>query len=163
MYRVRCPVAYVSPKHSRTHSSGLTGCAKAARCTEIFAALSSADGYCSLRREIGSDPVVCDICVWDHPSDDERPLGTCHVFDLAGPSYLECVPSSVFRWNSYWLNRLGEMADGVDTQEHSWRRSIGQIGCQLTLQRCTRVQGVGSAQRCLHLRILRKGCSLGSW
>ena len=26
-----------------------------------------------------------------HPSDDKRPLGTCHVFDLVGSTYLGCA------------------------------------------------------------------------
>ena len=43
--------------------AGLTESAKAARCTEIFAALTSSDGYYACRREIGSDPVVSGVWV----------------------------------------------------------------------------------------------------
>lgn len=45
---------------------------------------------------------------------DERPLGSCHVFDLVGSTYLECVLPGVPRCNSYRLDRLGEVACCVD-------------------------------------------------
>lgn len=57
MYRVCHPIAYVF-NHS---GNGMTENVKAARCTEIFAALTSSDGYYACREEIGSDPVVGSI------------------------------------------------------------------------------------------------------
>ena len=58
MCRICRPVTYVFTDQSRTHLSGLIEDTKAARCTEIFAALTSADGYNACREEIGSDPKV---------------------------------------------------------------------------------------------------------
>ena len=60
--------------HPSSQLSSLTGSTKAARCTEIFAALTSSDGYHGCRREIGSDPVVSNACVWIHPNNDQVPF-----------------------------------------------------------------------------------------
>jgi hypothetical protein len=56
---------------------------------EIFAVLTSLDGY---RLVIGPDPIVSHICIQAHSSNDEHPLGTCHVFYAAGSLGLGFVP-----------------------------------------------------------------------
>jgi len=76
----------------QVHSPDLTWSAKAARCTEIFAALTSSDGYQSSRLVIGSDPVVSNVCIQNHPSEGEYYPGTFHVFDAVGSSHLGFVP-----------------------------------------------------------------------
>ena len=49
----------------------LTWNIKAARCAEIFAALTSSDGYQNTRLEIGSDPVASNVCARVYLSNDE--------------------------------------------------------------------------------------------
>lgn len=78
--------------YRRSVFPGLTWGIEAARCTEIFAALTSSDGYQSVRLVIGSDPVVSSVRVQVHPSNDECRLGTFHVFDTVWSSYLGFVP-----------------------------------------------------------------------
>src|SRR5579872_4042340 len=91
MRRVCRSITYVSVSSNLFTPSNLKD--KAARCTEIFAALTSADGYIELREEIGSDPVVSVVqCPRSRPSGDECLVGTRHVFDPIGSSYLGCVP-----------------------------------------------------------------------
>lgn len=64
---------------------------------------------------------MCDVCVQIHLSTDECCLGTCHVFDVVGPSHLGSVPSECTnriltiwtgwaRWCSVWVlkNIIGD-------------------------------------------------------